>query len=53
MNNAIDRESVMRELDRILDSHGIVVDRGAIKEDIFKVVDDTYNKGWFDGYYEG
>jgi hypothetical protein len=49
----MDREAIMRELDRILETHGIAMDRDAIKEDIFKVVDDVYNEGWFDGYYEG
>lgn len=51
--DAMDREAIMRELDRILDSHGITVDRDAIKEDIFKVVDSVYEEAWFDGYYEG
>ena len=48
----MDREAVMKEVDRILDLHGIAVDRGAIKEDIFKVVDSAYSEGWSDGYDE-
>lgn len=57
----MDREAVMKELDGILESHGIAVDRDAIKEDIFKVVDSAYSEGWeggrssgwSDGYDEG
>lgn len=48
----MDREAVMKELDRILESHGIDVGRDAIAEDIFKVVDSAYSKGWSDGYNE-
>ena len=48
----MDKEAVMKEIDRILESHGIDVGRDVITEDIFKVVDSAYSKGWSDGYDE-
>ena len=48
----MDRETVMKELDRILDLNGVAENREAIKEGVYAVVSEAYSDGWSDGYDE-
>lgn len=46
----MDREAIMKELNRILDKYGInPSDRESLLDDLYKVVDDVH----FDGYCKG
>ena len=46
----MDREAIMKELNRILDLHGVnLSDREPILDDLYEVVSDAH----YDGYCEG
>ena len=43
-------ESVIKQIDKILDFYNINQNRDAIKGDIFEVVEQAYFEGWSNGY---
>ena len=45
----MDREAIMKELNRILDFYGVNLDREAMLDDLYAVVSDAH----YDGYCEG